>query len=240
MEKIWLKSYPQGIRAEVPTNTYKNLVDALNQSVSKYSEQVAFTNMGSNLTFKELDKISDEFASFLQNKAGLKKGDRIAIQLPNLLQFPIAMFGALKAGLIVVTVNPLYSQREMEHQFADAQIKALVILSNFAYKLEGILKKNPIETIITTEIGDMLGWPKSLIVNSVAKYIKKMVPKYKIENTYSFYEALDLGKETTLKPVEISPEDIAFLQYTGGTTGISKGAVLSHQNIVSNICQALE
>ena len=237
MEKVWLKNYPEGVPHEVDPSMYSDLIALFEESCSKYKTQSAFNNMDVSITFEELDMLTKEFAAYLQNHTNLKPGDRIAIQMPNLLQFPIAMFGALRAGFVVVNTNPLYTAREMKHQFNDSGAKAIVILSNFAHVLEEILDETPIETVVVTNIGDMLGWPKSLIVNSVVKYIKKMVPRYNLPKALSFMEALDLGKESNYTRPQIQPEDIAYLQYTGGTTGVSKGAMLTHKNIVTNVLQ---
>ncbi|MCB0351432.1 MAG: AMP-binding protein, partial [Bdellovibrionales bacterium] len=173
MDKPWLKSYPKDVAHEIDTNAYSSITQLFEESVTKYRDLVAYTNMGGTLTYGELDELSRDFAAYLQNKVGLKKGDRIAIQMPNLIQYPIALFGALRAGLIVVNTNPLYTAREMKHQFNDSGAKAILILANFAYNLEEILPETKIETVIVTELGDMLGFPKSLIVNTVVKYIKK-------------------------------------------------------------------
>ncbi|MCC5932192.1 MAG: AMP-binding protein [Cyclobacteriaceae bacterium] len=233
----WFKHYPEGIPHEIDPDKYSSVVELLETSFTKYKGMVAYENMGKSITFDELDELTAQFASFLQNKLGLKKGDRIAIQMPNLLQWPIAMFGSLRAGLIVVNTNPLYTAREMEHQFKDTRAKAIVILANFAHNLEKILPNTNIESVVITDIGDMLGGLKKQVVNFVVRNIKKMVPAYKIDGHYRFNAALRMGKEKTYTKMDIKSSDIAFLQYTGGTTGISKGAVLSHRNIVSNMEQ---
>lgn len=239
MEKVWLKNYPKGVPAEIDTAQYQSVVELLAESCRKFKDRSAFINMGTDLTYEELDYLSTDMASFFQNTAKLKKGDRVAIQMPNLLQYPIALLGALKAGLIVVNTNPTYSAREMKHQFQDSGAKAIVILANSAHHLEEIMDETSIETVIVTGVGDLLGWPKSLLVNSVVKYVKKMVPKYNLPQAYGFYEALDLGHEQRFAPVQITAEDIAFLQYTGGTTGVSKGAMLTHRNIIANMLQVV-
>lgn len=237
MEKIWQKKYPSQVQKEVNFKIYNNIPEVLVEALNNFSSQKAFTNMGVSLSYREVDKLSNFFAAFLQNRLGLKKGDRIAIQMPNLLQYPIVMFGALKAGLIVVNTNPLYTEREMEHQFKDSGVKAIVILANFAAHLERILPNTQIEHIIISEIGDMLPFPKRQIVNSVVKYVKKMVPSYNIPQSISLLECFEIGKSLILKPVAMIQSDIAFLQYTGGTTGVSKGAVLTHGNILANMLQ---
>ncbi len=237
MEKIWLKKYPVGIGPEIDSSTYNSLLDVFDQACQKFSGQVAFKNMGVSITYSDLEKKANDFASFLQNELKLKKGDRIALQMPNLLQFPVAAFGALKAGLVVVNTNPLYTAPEMSHQFKDSGAKAIVILANYAHLLESVIKDTQIESVIVTEIGDLFHFPKNLIVNSVVKYIKKMVPSYHLLQSYTFQQALQVGAFKPLQPVKLASEDIAFLQYTGGTTGVSKGAILTHRNIISNMLQ---
>ena len=234
---VWHSNYPKGIPENIDVKNYSSVVDLVLKTVDTYSEKIAFSNMGIDLTYAEVDHLSDYFASFLQNQCQLKPGDRIALQMPNLLQYPIALFGAIKAGLIVVNTNPLYTEREMEHQFTDAKVKAVVILANFACHLEKILPKTQIEHVIITEIGDLFPPVKKFVVNNAVKYIKKMVPSYKIKNAHKFIDVLEKGKE---KPVQIHRaqiEDIAFLQYTGGTTGVAKGAMLTHGNILANMNQ---
>jgi long-chain acyl-CoA synthetase len=235
----WLKSYPAGVPEEIRPDQYSSISELFEISCEKFSHRDAFTNMGSALTYDELEEMSRDFAAFLQNR-GLKKGDRIAIQMPNLLQYPVALFGALRAGLIIVNTNPLYTAREMRHQFKDSGAKAIVILANFASILEEVLPDTEIEHVIVTQLGDMLGFPKSLIVNSVVKYIKKMVPPYEIEGAIDFYEALDEGSMNDFVAPTMTGDDLAFLQYTGGTTGVAKGAMLNHRNMISNMLQIAE
>lgn len=239
-QRPWLKHYPKDVPHEIDLNRYESVADLFDESVQKYRDRTAFENMGAELTFEDLNYMSADFASFLQNTAGLKKGDRIAIQMPNLLQYPIALFGALRAGLVVVNTNPLYTAREMKHQFRDSGAKAVVILANSAHSLEEIIDDTDIETVVVTEVGDWLGFPKSLLVNSVVKYVKKMVPAYHLPKAYSFFEAMDLGHDESFKPVRSTPQDLAFLQYTGGTTGVAKGAMLTHGNVLANMLQMVE
>lgn len=237
MEKIWLKNYPKGVSPEVDLSKYDSLVDIYEESIRMFSSKKAFTNMGVSLTFSELDKKVDQFASFLQNELKLKKGDRIAIQMPNVLQFPIILFAALKVGLTVVNTNPLYTAKEMQHQFKDSGAKAIVILANYAHLLESIIKNTSIESVVVTEIGDLFPTPKRILVNSVVKFIKKMVPAYNLPSAYSFRQALAIGSKKPMTKVPTTQEDIAFLQYTGGTTGVAKGAMLLHRNVLANVLQ---
>lgn len=233
----WLKFYPKDIPATINPDKYASLLELFEESVSKFGSQVAFQNMGKAITYKELDRSSLQFASYLQNVLNLKKGDRIAIQLPNILQYPVALFGALRAGLIVVNTNPLYTPREMEHQFKDSGTVAIVILANFAHNLEKIINKTDIKTVVITELGDLLGPVKKVIVNLVVKFVKKMVPPYSIPGAVSFQSTLNKGKGSSYKKPELKGNDLAFLQYTGGTTGVSKGAMLTHRNMVANMEQ---
>ncbi len=237
MEKIWLKNYPAKVPHEIDLDQYQNILDVFDEGCRKYRQKKAYTNLGFSLTFEDCDRLVGQFASFLQNELKLKKGDRIAIQMPNLLQFPVAVFGALRAGLVVVNTNPLYTAKEMHHQFKDAGVKAIVILANFAHLLEEIIKDTPIESVVITEVADLLPFPKRLLINSVVKYVKKMVPAYNLPQAYSFNQALQIGTQAPYQEVSMTQKDIAFLQYTGGTTGVSKGAVLTHRNIIANMLQ---
>ncbi|WP_413557207.1 AMP-binding protein [Bdellovibrio sp. HCB209] len=237
MEKIWLKNYPTGIAPEIDPNQYQSIIDIYDEAVKKFTNKKAFTNMGVSLTFNELDQKVNQFASFLQNELKLKKGDRIAIQMPNLLQFPVAAFAAHRVGLTIVNTNPLYTAHEMQHQFKDSGAKAIVIMANFANHLEKIIKDTQIESVVITELADLFPTPKRILVNSVVKYIKKMVPKFNIPQAYTFRQALELGAMRPHQNVQTGHEDLAFLQYTGGTTGVAKGAMLTHKNVISNMLQ---
>ena len=237
MKKIWTENYPKGIIDNIDLKHYSTFVDFFDECFKKYSSEIAFENMGKSITYKELDDLSKNFANFLTHELKLKKGDRLAIQSPNVLQYPIALFGAIRSGIIVVNTNPLYTPDEMRHQFKDSGCKAILILSNFAYNLEYVIKDTQIEHVIISNMGDMLGAIKGTIVNFVVKYIRKMVPNYSLPGHYSFKEAISKGGNYQYKQAPINSKDIAFLQYTGGTTGVSKGAMLSHKNVISNVIQ---
>ncbi len=240
MEAVWKKSYPAGVNFEIDLTAYNNILDVYREGVRKFDDLPAFTNMGTDLSFHDLDRLSRNFAAYLQKDLGLKKGDRIALQMPNLLQFPVALFGAFRAGLIVTNVNPLYTEREMAHQLNDSGAETIVIVANFASKLADIIGETKIQNVIVTELGDLLSFPKSLLVNSVVKYLKKMVPAYELPGAVKFNHALALGSNHDLQEPKITLEDTAFLQYTGGTTGVAKGAELTHKNIVANMLQIRE
>ncbi len=238
MERIWLQSYPKGVPAEIDVNQYTSLSDMIARSCHKYRSLPAFSNMGVSLSYGDIDEQSRAFAAYLQHAAGLQKGDRIAIMLPNILQYPVALFGALRAGMIVVNVNPLYTARELDHQLNDAGAKAIVVLENFAVKLQQVMADTAVTTVITTQIGDMLWFPKSVLVNFTLKRIMRKVPAWNIPSAASFNRVLRAGKSLVVDDPHLTHEDIAFLQYTGGTTGVAKGAVLTHGNVVANVQQA--
>ena len=238
MEKVWLASYPEGVPELIPDPPYSSLTDMMNASMKKYASRKAYTNMGSSITFGELDELSNRFAHYLLYELNLKKGDRVAIMLPNVNQYPIALCGILKAGLVVVNVNPLYTPRELKHQLSDSRAKTIIILENFANVLSEVIHETSIEKVILTKMGDMLAFPKNHIVNFVVKHIKKLVPPYEFSDSSSFLEILSKNKNTPLEKIDIDIEDIAFLQYTGGTTGLSKGAMITHKNMLYNLYQS--
>ena len=238
MDKIWLQSYPPGVPPEVDLDEFSSLVDLFEQSVRKFAARTAYVNMGKSLTYGELDELSARFAGWLQGELGLGPGARVALMMPNCLQYPVAMFGVLRAGLTVVNVNPLYTARELEHQLKDAGCEAIVIVENFAHTLQDVLPSTPVRHVVTTGLGDLLGFPKSLLVNFVVRHVKKMVPAWSLPGSIAFREALAKGAAHPLRPVMLGHEDLAFLQYTGGTTGVAKGAMLTHGNIVANLQQA--
>ncbi|WP_416866151.1 MAG: AMP-binding protein [Imperialibacter sp.] len=236
----WFKHYPAGVAKEINPDEYTSLIELLGEAMKKYADQTAFLNMDKGFTYREVDEKSTQFAAYLQKKLGLKKGDRIAIQMPNCLQYPIVMFGAIKAGLVVVNTNPLYTHKEMEHQFKDSGAKAIVIVANFAFNLEKIIANTDIKHVIVTELGDFLKGLKGPIVNFVVKRIKKMVPPFRIPGAVSLKQVMKEGATLQFDKPEIKGEDVAFLQYTGGTTGVSKGATLSHRNMVAHTLQTTQ
>ncbi len=236
MERIWTKSYPPGVPLEIDYRQYRSIGDLFDKSVAAYAARDAFTCMGKTISFSELEKLSRDFGAWLQSK-GLAKGARIALMMPNVLQYPVALYGALRAGYIVVNVNPLYTARELEHQLKDSGAEAIVILENFARTLEQVLPRVPVKHVVLAALGDLLGF-KGHIVNFVVRKVKKMVPAFNLPTAQRFNDVLAEGSGKALKPFEVGQDDIAFLQYTGGTTGVSKGAMLLHRNILANICQS--
>ena len=240
MEKIWLQSYQEGVRAEVDVRAYSSIIDVLDTSVKKFGPQPSFSNMGTTLTYTQTATFVNQFTSYLQNVLNLQKGERVAIMMPNVLQYPIAVFGVLQAGGVVVNVNPLYTPRELAHQLIDSGATAIIVLENFAHTVAQVLEQTAIRQVIVASMGDMLGWLKGTVVNFMLRKVKKMVKPFQIEGSVTFLHALELGKKQRFTPVPLELEDLALLQYTGGTTGMSKGAMLTHGNIVANMQQASE
>lgn len=238
MEKIWFDNYPPNAEKTIDVTKYESLVEMFEAAVKRHPDMPAYINMGQVLTFRKLEERSRAFAAYLQNELRLEKGDRVALMMPNLLQYPIALFGALRAGLVIVNVNPLYTPRELEHQLNDSGAKAIIIVSNFAATLEKVVFNTQVEHVILTRMGDQLSFGKRTLVNFVVKYIKKLVPKYKLPHAVSFREALSIGKQRQYVKPNLESSDLAFLQYTGGTTGVAKGAMLTHANMVANVFQA--
>ena len=238
MEKIWLQSYEQGVPAEIDLSEFQSLGELFEKSVAAYSERTAFVCMGAEITYGQLDTLSRDFAAYLQTVLKLPKGERIAIMMPNVLQYPVCMIGALRGGYTIVNCNPLYTGRELEYQLRDSGSQTIVILENFARTLAQVIARTQVKNVVIARLGDMLGFPKGSIVNFVVKYIKKMVPAWRIPKTVGFNSAIAQGAAAQFTPVKVALEDIAFLQYTGGTTGLSKGAMLTHRNIIANATQA--
>ena len=237
VDKPWLQSYPAGTPETVDLSEYASVAAVLDAACERFRARPAFSNMGRTLSYEDVDRLSGHFASYLLNVLKLKKGDRVAIMLPNILQYPVALFGVLRAGLTVVNTNPMYTGRELKHQLVDAGASVLVVLDNFAHTVAGVLHETPVRQVVTTGLGDLLGFPKSAIVNFVARYVKKLVPDYRIDGAVRFNDALAQGTARPAPRVDIGHDDIAFLQYTGGTTGVAKGAMLTHRNMVANMQQ---
>ena len=233
----WLEEYASGVPAEIDMDEFDSVVDVINKSCAEFSDQVAYANFGAELTYGQVDRHSAAFAARLQ-ALGLEKGDRVAIMMPNVLQYPIALFGALRAGLVVVNTNPLYTARELKHQLNDSGTKAIVIMENFASVLEAVIDDTEVEHVILTNMGDMVGFPKGALMNFVLRHVKKMVPKYNLPGAMQFKAALSQGATEKFEPIRLGHDDLAFLQYTGGTTGVSKGAMLTHGNMVANMQQS--
>ncbi len=237
MDKKWIEQYQAGVPAEIDPDCYSSLADVIETSLKQHASKVAYINMGAKITYAELDVLSLKFASALQQD-GFKKGDAIAVMMPNLLQYPVAIMGIIRAGMTVVNVNPLYTARELQHQLTDAGVKGIVIVENFACTLEAVIAKTSVQQVYLTRLGDMLSPVKGFVVNAVVKHVKKMVPAFNLENTKDFVKTVKAANPAQFKTETITGEDIAFLQYTGGTTGVSKGAMLTHRNMVANLEQA--
>ena len=238
VEKIWLQSYQEGVPAEVDLGEFQSLGEMFQNSVTLYRDRVAFINMGAEMTYGELDVLSRDFAAYLQTSLKLQKGDRVAIMMPNVLQYPVCMLGALRAGCVVVNCNPLYTPRELEHQLKDSGAETIVVLENFAHTLAHVIAQTSIKNVVIARMGDLLGFAKGALVNFVVKHVKKMVPAWRIPAAVDFGRAISQGAASGFTPVSVTQDDLAYLQYTGGTTGLSKGAMLTHGNILANLSQA--
>jgi long-chain acyl-CoA synthetase len=239
LDRNWLNQYPPGVPADIDPDTYASLKDVIEEAFVAHRPLPSFTNMGATLTYAQLDELSRAFAAWLQHKSGLVKGDRVALMMPNILQYPIALFGVLRAGMVVVNTNPLYTPRELEHQLTDSGAKAIVVVENFAHVLEAVLARTDLKQVLVTGVGDLLSAPKGFIVNFALRHVRKQVPPWKMPGSLSFKSALGTGLGLKLQPVDLGHDDIAFLQYTGGTTGVAKAAVLTHRNMVANLLQAM-
>ncbi|MFL2546411.1 MAG: AMP-binding protein [Candidatus Rariloculaceae bacterium] len=238
MNRPWLRAYPPGVPAEIDLDQYASLNEMLEKNFERFRNEPAFSNMGESMSFAKVDRLSGRFAAYLQSLPGLSPGDRIAVMLPNVLQYPVAVFGILRAGFVVVNVNPLYTPRELEHQLIDSGARAILVLENFAATVAEVVEETRVETVIVTRLGDHLPTVKRLLTNFVVKYIKRLVPGWRMDVTTSYLTALLTGRRRAFRRVEAGPDDIAFLQYTGGTTGVAKGAALTHRNMVTNVLQS--
>jgi long-chain acyl-CoA synthetase len=238
VDRNWLTQYPPGVPADIDPDSYASLRDMFEEACATHRHSPAYTNMGATLSYAQLDELSRAFAAWLQQKSGLVQGDRVALMMPNILQYPIALFGVLRAGMVVVNTNPLYTARELEHQLKDSGAKAIVIVENFVHVLQQVLPRTDLKKVLVTRIGDLLGVPRGFIVNFALKYVRKQIPEWKMQGASTFKSALGSGLGLKLKPVTLGSQDIAFLQYTGGTTGVAKAAILTHRNMVANVLQA--
>ena len=238
MERVWLDSYTEGTPHDIDPDTYPSLVAIIDEAIARFPDRPAFENLGVRITFAELDRLAKDFTGFLVSRAGLARGDRVALMMPNVLQYPVALVGALRAGLVVVNTNPLYTVRELRHQLADSGARAIVVLENFGHVLEECIDDTDVEHVVVTGLGDMLSFPKNVLVNFVVRRVKKLVPRFRIDGAVRWEDALASGRGAAAGETELTGDDIAFLQYTGGTTGVSKGAMLTHRNMVSSVLQA--
>ncbi|MEO6104051.1 MAG: AMP-binding protein [Pseudoxanthomonas sp.] len=238
IERPWLANYPEDVPAQVNVDEFPSIVSVLEQACASYNQNPAFTNYGRTLTYEDVDRLSRRFASYLLNELKLKKGDRVALMMPNTLQYPIALFGILRAGLTVVNTNPMYTARELKHQLRDSGATVIVVMEMFAHTVSEVLADTSIRQVVTTCLGDLLGFPKGPVLNFILRYVRKAVPEFNIPGAITFRQTLALGERRAPPAVEIRPEDIAFLQYTGGTTGVAKGAMLTHRNLVANMQQS--
>ncbi len=238
MDRVWSKNYPEGVPADINADHYASLLEVFEESIKDYADKTAYINMGKSITYAELDKLSLKFASYLQQQLGLKKGDAVAVMMPNLLQYPVCILGILRAGCVVVNVNPLYTPRELQHQLQDSQAKAIIIVENFAHTLSDVQDNVKLDHVILTHMGDMLGLVKGTIVNLVVKHVKKLIPAHHLKKYITYKEVIAAGNASAYKKPAVVGDDLAFLQYTGGTTGVSKGAMLTHRNMVANLEQA--
>jgi long-chain acyl-CoA synthetase len=239
IHRPWLSAYPEGVPADIDPETYPSVNALLERSFASYAESTAFSNLGVTLSFRAADTLSRDFAAYLQNEAGLNPGDRVAVMMPNLLQYPVVVFGILRAGMVVVNVNPMYTPRELEHQLTDSGARAIIVLENFAHTVAAVADRTGLEVAVVTRVGDHFPPLKAMLTNLVVKHLKRMVPAWKLPRAVAYKTALRRGRATGLQPGPVGPQDIAFLQYTGGTTGVAKGAMLTHRNIVSNVLQAV-
>jgi long-chain acyl-CoA synthetase len=237
VDRVWLQQYPPGVPTDIDPDQYASLREVFEEACAAHGNRIAFRNLGASLSYAQLETLSRAFAAWLQKKSGLAHGDRVALMTPNLLQYPIALFGILRAGMVAVNVNPLYTTRELEHQLQDSGAKVIVILENFAHVLQQVLPRTALKHVLVTRVGDLLGWPRGMVANFVIRHVRKQIPAWKMPGATTFKSALSSGLGLKLEPVELGPQDIAFLQYTGGTTGVAKAAVLTHRNMVANVLQ---